>query len=909
VSPVLIVRPLPDARDEELLTLPDAARENPGALLYFLELLHKTLDELRKEAGRRPVQETLCAAVAEMLSDLRPVLAAGDVPQQAWRPRVVESRLFRFLDFAEPDEGDADVVDLHVWAGGALRLFVPRCLVCRKLLTREHKPENVIQVKGDVVRLACLEGHVNDLPIEKLMLWRRADGELVCWTDRREMSPADSDQEFPPAAAVRGDTASFTWEPADLGLEPKRRHLVLSFPGGRISTHSLDDAFYEILLTPDEQVDRLEALPIKARWRTAWRGVENVQRQAGAVSYQRVSLSGVPFRFHRTYVSTRIKLRPDLSLLVYPKPMHAGWKLYRAAVLGEAARLEGYRLLVDGKEGVLPHLQDSAVWPASISLENIAETEGATWDTSGAVACEAGQRLRAGAALNLGVDFGTTNTVVYFKADDRSTALKTLDNAVKLGDFESVAHWVHPPSPQAGRRAWMFPLPPSPGQDDCLIPSALWDSPDLDISCIRWSADAPAAICRPRHGFKWDEQMQDLSAYRKRFLEELLRLTLPAILDRMGARGCAPALRIGFSYPLAFDYKQRRDYALLLGHVQDWLAGSAGLQAQVFTLNESMASLRAFGAFNPGEVFLVADMGGRTLDLALFTNQGRGEEQGKPENVHQIGSLDFGGEAFLRGIARVRRPQARDDQLDDVYWELRDGLTDAARRQSFAADRIFLDRMDRFHTVALEYLRTMAESWRTACGGEERLRILLVGNGWRLRELAQAGADPNRVFDTFFEHRVNGFERATVEYMSPRLRDIDYSKHWVACGALSAAIHSDSRELGGLPFPSKLPAGRNVTIRDQAIGWDGLVGEGGVRLQMHRDVALGSNIDVDLPGGPPLPSAWNEFFSLAMPEDRRYPTEAQLRDLIKLNIGDSFLRKGPLMLIVENHWREELHRL
>ena len=334
------------------------------------------------------------------------------------------------------------------------------------------------------------------------------------------------------------------------------------------------------------------------------------------------------------------------------------------------------------------------------------------------------------------------------------------------------------------------------------MPSALWDSGGF--GSIRWSPEPPDANCETVYGFKWDEAMQDLSPYRERYLQELLRMGLPADprAPRCPRRPSVSAPRL--LLPLAFNYGQRSDYRSMLYNLRSWLAAEAGLDSDIFTINESMASLRALGTFRPNDVFLIADMGGHTLDIALYTHQSEAE-QVREEGIHQIGSLDFGGEAFLAGVLQAQHPQTPRRDMGPAYWRLRDRLSNPAERGAFARDQAFLNRMDRFHILALEFLRTMAEAWLRDKPDTARVDILLAGNGWRLRELARPDGDPRVGFGEYFEDRVAAFAKPGVRHMVRNLEGVEHTKHWVAVGALNVAIHSSRRELKETPFLAKLP--------------------------------------------------------------------------------------------------------
>lgn len=916
LSPVVLVRPLPDATPESLGALPDPLKQHPGPLTYFGRLLETTLDSLAAESGRRPIHEGLAFAVRETVT-----MWTNEVRHSTavhYRPREQRCRLFRYIDFAGPDPDDGDDVPIFIWGGGSTRLFVPRCGACNALLTREDGQNVVVTVQhAEYVALDCPDGHGNDIELERFLLWRRAQGEVVCWTDRKEMSPGDEDQLFPPAAQVQGETVRFSWETADVDLEPHRRHLVLRFPNCRVSALSFQSVFYEELVVPDKPPNtaRFQGIPIRGDWCDAWAGVQELIADPHGIFYGRVRLRGVPFGFHRSYGPARLRWLPQALLCVYPKPMHTGWHLYRAMIsgldadeLGAAAGAsqagdDEWRVLADGLGGPVAVARDVSQWPRFVSLENRARDAGATWNLA---AVDGALPKQFNATLSLGIDFGTTNTVLYFNSTGPDP-ITTKDNALQLRAFDDLVYWVHPPAADVDHAGWILPVRTGWGHDPSLIPSALWTTPDRRFGAIRWSPRRPTSHCTAAHGFKWDEGMEDRQALRALYLQELLRFALPIALEKLGARGATPQLSIGFAYPLAFSDAQVERYKRLFDDLREWLRQEAGLRATLFVVNESMASLRALGAFQPGEVFLIADMGGRTLDVALFTEQ-RGEI--KREHVHQIGSVDFGGEAFLHGVLQAQDPRAPRAALEGApYWELRDRLADPAQRSGFMDDGGFADRMERFHTLGLEFVRTMAEAWLHDRPQGRAISILLVGNGWRLRALMEPDRDAHAVCVQYFEGLIDQFGNRAVRHLVRQLPGIDFSKHWVALGALNVALHATPINVEADALQPRLPAGRRLAIAHRTTEWWQNEGGGsGRRFDMPLEAARAAAIDVEYLSGPSTPASWQAFLDVAVPPARRYPPAEVLRDLLIRALRSDYLSKGPLTLIIENQWKAELCR-
>lgn len=856
---------------------------------------------LASRGGERQIQRELYEILAQARSEWK--LTAAEPQEVIFVDEEVSWRILRRLSF-DPDETgrEADPLAISVSKKRSVRLHVPRCRACRRPLTREDRAA-AVEVTGPTVDVACPAGHANQIALEDLFIWLRS-GEAVCWKDRDEkfLSLEDPGASFfPPEFTVDRNSVSFYWPPSVLGIEDSdRRFLRLKFSQHRVREASLfGDALYRKLLVPGGVNAGFKGLPVRPEWHDAWLTHRAVKPEANTVWYESVRAAGIPFAFHLVFVPAAMDVEPGLAVAVYPKPMHAGWKPYRVFAAGAAANNVALRV-PDGHER-LAQVCDTEGWPGIVGVARQDGSSGVTWKTAGdwtAPPEQAATRPR----VCLGIDFGTSNTVVYFQAKDRPEQLASSDNAVSLGDFERLVHWVSAVPERAPACSWL-PEPPSVDQDRWLLPSALWAGPDAALQFIRWNAEPPQPGWQQLHGFKWDDGVESRRAQRIAYLRELLFHALPVVLERLSARRTSPALDIGFAYPLAFDYSKRRDFASLLGDLKSWLGASAGFAAETYTINESLASVRAAGAYNPNDLFLVADMGGRTLDIALFSYQADPVEQRNPRHLHQIGSIDFGGEIFVDALAR-RWGGAREES----YWKLRDSITRGTAAAEHHQDATMATLLDRFQPMALEFLRVLLAAYCHADGNGRALRVLFVGNGWRLRELTAGGRDPAAVQREYFDNAVRQFEMSGVGLGETAIQGIANSKHWVACGALHAAKVDNSRELEHTEFPSRMPAGLSMAFAGQPLAWHELTGEGeGAWECADEAIVRTSPIDFDFESGPPPSQAWAAILGrIFRGTAARYPSAAVLRQSVLSKLYNRRLLKGPLALVVESHWKRLL---
>jgi hypothetical protein len=276
-------------------------------------------------------------------------------------------------------------------------------------------------------------------------------------------------------------------------------------------------------------------------------------------------------------------------------------------------------------------------------------------------------------------------------------------------------------------------------------------------------------------------------------------------------------------------------------------------------------------------------MGGRTLDIALFTYQLDPEGQTTPEFMHQIGSIDFGGEVFLHAVAQRRAQGGGETEIDRAYWKLRDSVT--MGQASHVHDAVTANLLDRFQPMALEFLRVLLCAFRVNPEEQRAIRVFLVGNGWRLRDLLSGHQDPSQFTPDYLSRRVRDIGLAGVEFSSSMISGIANSKHWVACGALQAARTGGADELRGPAFPSRVAAGITVCFSGvngaaswEPILWHENVGEGGWSCQGPDQGIHSQTVNFAYDSVPPPVAAWTRSFGRrrapgqALPRTREAPS-------------------------------------
>jgi hypothetical protein len=327
-----------------------------------------------------------------------------------------------------------------------------------------------------------------------------------------------------------------------------------------------------------------------------------------------------------------------------------------------------------------------------------------------------------------------------------------------------------------------------------------------------------------------------------------------------------------------------------------------------------MACVRAFGAFNPGRTFLIADMGGGTMDVSLLTI--RREDT---NDIHQIGSLRFAGERFLEILT------SRSNQHN--LWEIRDAIRSGESQSRYANDEEIDRLFQAFVACALEFLRTMGKAFCLNHSDKEFPDLILVGNGWHLIEAFSEEAA--NVGPKYFENQYNRFTtQMGVEgslYQEGMVSNLPSSKHLVVLGALTNAISGGNRneldDIGDEVVRPRLPAGRSMHLSREGefeikLTWSDLLGEGAEIGNTLRGAQLETcTIDFDLADFPELPDVWADRLCDALGaesvQNLPYLPEEKLRDQIQKGIKTTDtprIEKGPLQIILEQGWTQHLRR-
>ncbi len=932
LSPTVLARPLPDFQEKDLDIWDRQRRagrldnDKKSTAKHFVNLI---VEQLRAEHPPGSFHDRLASVLA---SEFESVEEGSPSAARIHRTFPV-LRNYSWGHQVDPSRPVAEI-ELPINRGtGSKVYFIPYC-ECGKSLLQKRAAEPLVP-PGDVVELTCAHcGLSSEIELADLLLWNRTEhAQAVIWKQNQTLEAPPKG--YPPEARITdGGDIEFEWEAALVAGDKDLRFLRLRFPNYTVRAKEVDEIFYSKLLVPG-QLDGYTGLPVRWEWLD---GIPNIDEVKPAVNlpisqivYRDIEVKGWPAKIRKVYAGDlQIEVDPELSVGVFPKPdsVCGEWQWFR--VFLEGLHRERYRLSFDGEKELLPTLAESLAG----CPEKIAVVRRTSRDI-GAIFLGKRRETKRGreGMVYLGIDFGTSNSLVYFVAENQvDREVEPAKNAVRPADLAAEVGWIAGEPANFGTTIGSF-LPLGHDvegrADPYIVPSALWQLDGWNL--IRWGASEPVEESRALTGFKWDrEGGADHMFERESFLSELFLVAVPSVLKRLGlSRLESVEVRVGMAFPLAFGMPGKQKMRTLLTRLEDQLRERTGLRVDFFSVNEAIACVDAFGAANKGETYLVADLGGATLDVALYTAQG---PRRKPD-LHQLGSIEFAGETFIEAFAATK--EADEKRREMLAWQVRDAILAGECRERYgkqdAAQRV----LGRFRSAAFEYLRTMIAAFHKR-QKTKTVKLVLAGNGWHLTDAFDPNASADMwktVYRRTYEGLVGRLGGENLElYMSPEMDALPSTKHFVVIGALRNATSSSQRKQLEIVDSSgedaaenqvRLPSGRGVrfsrvgtTRRSKKLGWSILVGEG-AKLEAFADHELkDAAIDFDFGDLPDADAGWVAYllssFGVARLEDLPYPAEQRLRALILAGItGDpsAYLDKGPLQLILENTWAQSLSRI
>jgi hypothetical protein len=346
-------------------------------------------------------------------------------------------------------------------------------------------------------------------------------------------------------------------------------------------------------------------------------------------------------------------------------------------------------------------------------------------------------------------------------------------------------------------------------------------------------------------------------------------------------------INLGVAFPLAFSHPQRDSFRDSLKQLEANSRSKFGMALSCHSISESDACVEVIGAIAPDDLFIVADMGGGSLDVAVVS--ARDSRLDVNSHLLQIGSIKYGGEICVRHLAGNGDPGR--------YWELRDSLAHSKPDSAFFSEKARTI-YDLHIPRALEFIRVQIEALRKG-DVKGQIKVFLVGNGWRLSTLTDQHQDPHLAFCARYQGLLSAMACANVSLWTNTISDGN-PKHVVALGARKNAADGQRNELEREVVSGKLPCGRTMMVAGEEIGWWELVGPGGKRIN-RPDGDIKSGISQIGKCHEPTPAeSWNHYLRSAIPGI--LPAEESIRQDLAESLNNGRFRVGPLQIILEKFW-------
>jgi hypothetical protein len=857
VSPVLLVRPLPDENlDRAPWTDPVALTNRVrGRLTELVRSLQNIADETGQK-GKPPFAFKLASIING--HDVAPPANAGESD--------IVLAPFSFLD---PYSLKSTSIPIPTGEGSYL---IPICLQCGAPLL-----PNRVEVALNATSFSLTCDRCNTLrPFDFSAFgcgW--VDGEFVVWRDRA-LQWADKSRpvRLPPVPKVDRDRGLITFTyPAvsTLASLQSSPELIFVLQGGA-TARAIDrllDLNYPNYLWPGDPDPNapVTAVPIPLRIENA--SLANREGSSARKVNKNVevtlSLKGLPAAVSWIFIPSSMQTS---AIAIYPDPAKVppSWSWFELATDDSvrmalppdttAARTIGeQRVRAERNATDLPTVElSSKTGAGSCSLLLLRKDPRATTQPI---------------EFFVGFDFGSSNTALQFRSNQSAVALAGVD----LRDMVATL------TLSSTRDAAADRLAPKNGANGTSFPSYYCDQHHV-------ARVTPTPCCNAfTNGdvlFKSDERWGDV---RTEYISEML---IHGLIGGSKHLGPNPLNVKGvFSYPLTFTKGRREKFEGEVRSAVNHVSASTGVEsrlANVSFVDEATAGVASLGQPQAREVVVTADLGGGTLDISA------GRSSDGPEK-DQIGSTDAGGALFLQ------RDSADMQKYVDTVARISRGEVD---RGEWATLR---PHIDRYYQLLFVFLETILGSYlvrRAQHDSVEKVSIYPLGNGWRFHELMvnPMQVEPSTVVKEQIT-RLTANLAAAIQAkhgikVDAACHIVENPKGAVAKGCLAVATTVGNR----IPADVKprLPLGITSSSQGKPAPWHDLF-----QSDVAHDTFVNDALDFDekelrvrleTPNGTPWSSA---------PFDaRRLRADMQKREYYWEGVG--LFTRGPMQMLIETQW-------
>ena len=270
LSPLTIVRPLPDVSAEECEVIPKPDQKRRHGVIDLLNLLAESLEGAQALGGGDPLISALQRIVQAHRIDRQTTLVAAELAGGISGPtsRVLNKtqtlQLLRSYQ-AVPNIASSNVVsvDANIFDRFGNR-FVPTCDMCSSALLSARN-QAAVRCQSDIAVLICPNcNSSNSLALENLFISFPSPvrPKAIIWTDRLRLGD-ESVKAPPPEASRSGNRVEFEWTASE-AMHAERRFLALEIETQQpIEEVSVESLFYSRYLDCGPDVS---SIPMKRAW-------------------------------------------------------------------------------------------------------------------------------------------------------------------------------------------------------------------------------------------------------------------------------------------------------------------------------------------------------------------------------------------------------------------------------------------------------------------------------------------------------------------------------------------------------------------------------------------------------------------------------------------------------------------
>lgn len=860
VSPVLLVRPLPDENLDrgpwtDTVTLTNRMR---GRLSELVRSLQNIGDETGQK-GKAPFACKLAAIINT--HDVAPPANAAD--------NDVVLTPFGFLD---PYSLKSTPIPVPTGEGSYL---IPACSNCGATLL-----PNRVDIEMDATTFSLVCGKCSAQKPFTLSDFGCAwvDGEFVVWRDRA-LQWADKSRpvRLPPMPKVDTHVGQVTFAyPAVSAVASLTEPPELTFAlkgGSPIRTiDRLSDLNYPNYLWPGDPIAAAPVTAVPLPLRIEHASLANPEgtsvRKVNKTVEVTLSLKGLPAAVSWIFIPSNMQTS---AIAVYPNPdkVPPSWSWYdfatddtlRMTLPGGAksARSMGaQRVRAETRATALPAVELSGKAGGSCSLLLVRKE---------------GRAPTQAREFFVGFDFGSSNTALQYQTARGAAALTGVDlekMAAPLTDSAAIAD-------ATGR------LVPRSAADGTSFPSFHCQQ---HHSARLTTKPCCGSFTNGDVLFKSDELRGQV---RVEYISEVLTHGLIGGAQNLSADPLT--LNGVFSYPLTFTAGRRKKFEEEVQAALDKVARWSGVEVRgtnISFVDEATAGVKSLGNPQENELVITADLGGGTLDISAARKSDGLEKD-------QIGSSDVGGALFLQ------RAGGDMQQYVDTVGRIARGESD---RGEWATLR---QNIDRYYELLFVFLETVLGSYLVRRASQhnpvERVSIYPLGNGWRFHELMvnPMQVEPGSVSRDEIVRLTNDLVAAIRQHhgiiIEAAAHLVPNPKGAVARGCLEVATEVGERKPADVK--PRLPLGITSSSRGGSVPWHALF-EG----DAAKPTFVNDGIDFDESElRERLRTGNGAAWSTAPFDGRRLRADMQKKE--NFWDGPNFFTRGPLQVLMETQWLKQ----